>query len=61
MADKKYDEMRWEEKTMKTELRTSPSLMRLIDDWRREQEDLPTRSEAIRRLIVLGARAEKRR
>lgn len=27
-------------------------LVKLMDDWRREQEDLPTRSEAIRRLLA---------
>jgi metal-responsive CopG/Arc/MetJ family transcriptional regulator len=27
------------------------SLLRSIDDWRRKQPDLPSRSEAIRRLI----------
>jgi len=26
-------------------------LLRAIDDWRRKQEDLPPRTEAIRRLI----------
>jgi hypothetical protein len=29
-----------------------------IDDWRRLQPDLPTRAEAIRRLVVLGLRAD---
>ena len=28
-----------------------------IDDWRRKQEDLPSRSEAIRRLGELGMKA----
>ena len=28
-----------------------------IDDWRRKQEDLPSRSEAIRRLVELGMKA----
>jgi hypothetical protein len=26
----------------------------LIDDWRRKQPDLPSRAEAIRRLVELG-------
>lgn len=34
-----------------------PSLTRL-DEWRRAQDDLPTRPEAIRRLIEAGLRAE---
>ena len=28
-----------------------------IDEWRRKQEDLPSRSEAIRRLVELGLKA----
>jgi hypothetical protein len=30
-----------------------------LDDWRRRQPDLPTRPEAIRRLIELGLEAAK--
>jgi hypothetical protein len=30
---------------------------RAVDDWRRAQQDLPSRSEAIRRLIELGLKA----
>src|SRR5882724_2880406 len=29
-----------------------------IDDWRRKQADLPSRSEAIRRLVELGLKAK---
>ena len=29
-----------------------------IDEWRRRQPDLPSRSEAIRRLIELGLKAK---
>jgi hypothetical protein len=28
--------------------------LKALDDWRRQQADLPTRPEAIRRLIELG-------
>ena len=31
----------------------------LLDHWRREQGDLPTRPEAIRRLIELGLKTDK--
>ena len=31
----------------------------LIDRWRKEQSDLPGRSEAIRRLVELGLKAKK--
>jgi hypothetical protein len=32
----------------------SASELKEIDDWRRRQDDLPSRSEAMRRLIALG-------
>lgn len=40
-------------------LRLSPSLCERIDDWRREQADIPSRNEAIRRLLeqALGCAA----
>ena len=30
----------------------------MIDEWRRKQADLPSRSEAIRRLVDLGLKAK---
>jgi len=30
----------------------------VIDAWRRKQDDLPSRSEAIRRLVELGLKAK---
>lgn len=32
-------------------MRVSDQLIRKIDDWRREQPDMPIRTEAIRRLV----------
>jgi hypothetical protein len=32
--------------------------LRIIDDWRRRQHDLPARAGAIRRLIQLGLTAK---
>jgi metal-responsive CopG/Arc/MetJ family transcriptional regulator len=32
-------------------LRIQPALLTAIDDWRRHQNDIPGRSEAIRRLV----------
>jgi hypothetical protein len=29
-----------------------------IDDWRRKQTDLPSRAEAIRRLVEVGLKAK---
>jgi Arc/MetJ-type ribon-helix-helix transcriptional regulator len=40
------------------QLRLSDALSKAIDDWRRKQEDIPSRSEAIRRLVQLGLGAE---
>lgn len=31
--------------------------MKLLDDWRREQPDLPSRAEAIRRLVEKALKA----
>ena len=33
--------------------------MKRIDDWRRKQDDLPSRAEAIRRLVELGPRVKR--
>jgi hypothetical protein len=32
-------------------------MAKLLDDWRRKQDDLPGRPEAIRRLVELGLKA----
>jgi hypothetical protein len=37
-------------------VRIQPDLAKQIDDWRRGQDDLPGRPEAIRRLVELGLR-----
>jgi len=39
----------------------SPEEIEQIDRWRREQDDLPSRSEAIRRFIQIALRCEKQR
>ena len=41
-------------KTFRLPIQAEPSLIVLIDDWRKKQRDLPSRSEAVRRLIKLG-------
>ena len=42
-------------------VRLQPDALRLLDEWRRGQEDLPGRPEAIRRLIYVGlAKKDKR-
>jgi len=41
-------------KPIRFELRLQPKLSRQIDEWRRQQPDLPSKSEAARRLIEIG-------
>lgn len=48
-----------ERKTTRFELRLPPEMGDEIDAWRRQQDDLPSRAEAARRLIQLGLEAEK--
>jgi hypothetical protein len=35
-------------------VRVQPDMAKQLDDWRRKQDDLPGRPEAIRRLVELG-------
>jgi hypothetical protein len=39
-------------------VRVQPDMAKQLDDWRRRQEDLPGRPEAIRRLVALGLKAQ---
>jgi hypothetical protein len=41
-------------------VRVQPDMAKQLDDWRRKQEDLPGRPEAIRRLVELGLKAAKK-
>jgi len=41
-------------KSIRLQMVISPSERDAIDAWRKEQDDLPSRSEAIRRLVRLG-------
>jgi hypothetical protein len=43
-----------EEQSERFQMRVAPSFFRAIDEWRRKQPDLPSRAEAIRRLVELG-------
>ena len=42
-----------------TAIRLSPEIRQRLDNWRRRQVDLPTRSEAIRRLLEAGLKGTK--
>jgi hypothetical protein len=41
--------------TERLQLRVSPSFLRMVDDWRRKQPDIPPRAEAIRRMVAIAA------
>jgi hypothetical protein len=49
-----------EEQTERFQMRATPTFLRLIDNWRRKQSDLPSRAEAIRRLVQMGMKYEIR-
>lgn len=40
-------------------VRVQPDMAKQLDDWRRKQDDLPGRPEAIRRLVELGLKVRK--
>ena len=43
-----------EPKDQRIPVMMSASELKAIEDWRRRQEELPSRSEAVRQLIALG-------
>ena len=51
--------MRGEARDQRVPIMLSVNELRQVDEWRREQPDLPSRSEAIRRLIEAGKSALK--
>jgi hypothetical protein len=42
------------------QMRVSEQFLRMVDDWRRTQLDLPSRAEAIRRLVELATKMKKK-
>ncbi len=50
-----------EAKTERVEVRAGRAWLKGVDDWRRDQADLPGRGEAIRRLVDLQLKGKKRR
>ena len=42
------------------QMRVSEPFLRMVDDWRRAQLDIPSRAEAIRRMVELVASARKK-
>jgi metal-responsive CopG/Arc/MetJ family transcriptional regulator len=47
-----------DEQTERLQMRVSPEFIKSVDNWRRKQEDLPSRSEAIRRLVEQALKAK---
>jgi hypothetical protein len=41
-------------------MRVSEDFFRTVDEWRRAQVDLPSRAEAIRRMVELAAKLKKK-
>lgn len=42
------------------QMRVSEAFLRTVDDWRRGQVDVPSRAEAIRRIVELAAKTKKK-
>jgi hypothetical protein len=42
------------------QMRVSEAFLRTVDDWRRAQTDLPSRAEAIRRMVEIAAKIKKK-
>jgi hypothetical protein len=42
-------------------VRVDEDFLKRLDDWRRKQDDLPGRPEAIRRLVELGFKVKQPR
>jgi hypothetical protein len=42
------------------QMRVSEDFIRTVDEWRRAQIDLPSRAEAIRRMVELAAKMKKK-
>jgi hypothetical protein len=42
-------------------MRWHEPMLAAIDEWRRQEPELPSRTEAIRRLVELGLKAKGRR
>jgi uncharacterized protein len=46
-------------KTERFEMRLDVEMLQRIDEWRRRQNDIPSRAETIRRLIEIALKVKK--
>jgi hypothetical protein len=42
------------------QMRVSQSFLQTVDDWRRNQVDVPSRAEAIRRMVEIASKMKKK-
>jgi hypothetical protein len=49
-----------EDDTKPYQIRLTPAFWKAVDEWRRGQDEIPTRAEAIRRLVEAGLAAEQK-
>ncbi|WP_417448359.1 hypothetical protein [Idiomarina abyssalis] len=47
-------------KTERFGMRVEPEFWQIIDDWRRNQSEIPTRASAVRSLIIAGLSGQER-
>jgi hypothetical protein len=47
-----------DDKTERFEMRVPASFLKMVDDWRRKQPELPSRAEAIRRLVEIALKVK---
>ena len=48
-----------DEKTRPYQMRVTEEWLAIIDEWRRKQPDIPSRAEAIRRLVEKGLASDE--
>jgi hypothetical protein len=59
---KKQSSDDWSESfSLRLDMRVSSEFYKNIDEWRRKQPDLPSRTAAIRRLVELGLKVKEKR
>lgn len=50
-----------DEQSERFQMRVAPKFLEAVDEWRRAQTDIPSRAEAIRRLVEAGIKATEPR